>query len=115
MSKKKKSKKSVKSETPFDFGLDAEQKLADMLCDRYLHDEEGPEAIDDAFIGAFNALSHRMLTIFKKEFVLEIVEEMAKLAAEDGDVPYVCKDCQEEHGEVAKTTGLTVVQGKGTV
>ena len=57
------------------------------------------DAIDDAFIGAFHGFAHRMLTIFKKDFVLEIVEEMSQIVAEESDEPYVCPDCQETHSD----------------
>lgn len=116
MSKKNNKKSKVKEvRTPFDFGMDAEQKLADSLCKKFLVVGEDVEAIDDAFIGAFNALSHRMLTIFKKEFVLELVEDMHNIVQEELEEEYVCEDCQKEHEAETKTPGLTVVQGKGTV
>jgi hypothetical protein len=103
MSKKsKKTKNKTKTQSPFDFGLDAQQTLADTLCDKYLQVGIEMDAIDDAFIGAFHGFAHRMLTIFKKDFVLEIVEEMSQVVAEEQDEPYVCPDCQEKHGPAPK-------------
>jgi hypothetical protein len=103
----KKSKKSSKTkkpkvQPPFEIGLESEQALADSLCDKFLQDDVGEDDIDDAFCGAFSGLAHRMLTIFNKEFVLGIVEDMSKIAEEDRGKPHVCNDCQEKHGSAPK-------------
>ena len=94
MSKNKKSPKSKKSkpkpQDPFDAGLDAEQVLADSLCKQFLQLGVEQDAIDDAFIGAFKGLGHRMLQIFKKEFVFELLEEVSHV-----DEEHVCDDCKE--------------------
>lgn len=92
----KKSKK-TKTKTPFDVGLDMEQTLADSICDKFLQEGVEESAIDDAFVGAFKAFSHRMLTIFKKDFIFEIVSEMSQMVDEEHNEPYVCPDCQEKH------------------
>lgn len=97
--KNKKAKNKTKTQSPFDVGLDAQQTMADTLCDKYLQVGVEMDAIDNAFIGAFHGFAHRMLTIFKKDFVLEIVEEMAQIVAEEQNEPYVCPDCQETHGD----------------
>lgn len=94
--KNKKTKAQTKIQTPFDFGLDAEQKLADIICDKYLQDGIEEDAIDDAFIGAFHGFAHRMLTIFNKDFVLGIVEEMSQMVDEE-NTSDVCRNCQEKH------------------
>ena len=107
--KTKKTKKVTKTsklapQTAFEAGLDAEQKLADTLCDQYLKVGVEVDAIDDAFVGAFRGLAHRMLTIFKKDFVLECVEEMSQLV-EDSKKEHVCDDCKKTHGtEVPEVT-----------
>jgi hypothetical protein len=80
-------------QTPFDVGFDAEQLLADTLCNQYL--EKDQDELDEAFIAAFSALSYRMCNIFNKEYIFKIVAEEA-LAAENDAEPHVCKDCQDE-------------------
>ena len=84
----------ITEQSPFDFGLDTEQTLADTLCDKYLQVGVEEDAIDDAFIGAFHGLAHRMLRIFKKDFVLEIIDEMHQIAHEEDED--VCNDCKEK-------------------
>jgi hypothetical protein len=83
--------KPVKKETPFDFGLDAEQVLVDSLCLKF---PEGgnKDDIDEALCGAFSALAHRMLTVFKKDYVLDMVEDVFKIAEEKNE-EHVCDDC----------------------
>lgn len=60
------------------------------------------DAIDDAFIGTFKGLAHRMFRIFKNDFVFELVSEMAQLVEEEhgkeGQHEHVCDDCKEIHG-----------------
>jgi len=93
MSKTKKSKKSKpkSKQSPFDAGLDAEQALADSLCEQFLQVGAEQDAIDEAFVGAFKGLGHRMLQIFKKEYVFELLEEVSHI-----DEEHVCDDCQEK-------------------
>ena len=100
MSKKKKSKKTKSPkvdnyELAFEAGLDAEQALADSLCDQFLKVGVEKDAIDEAFVGAFKGFSHRMLNIFKKEFVFELVSEMSQIVDEE-HTEHVCEDCQEK-------------------
>lgn len=90
MKKKTKKKRPLKSLDPFEIGLNAEQELADSLCKQLLKDDD-EDAIDDAFIGAFKGLSYRMLAIFKKEFVFELLNDMVQLEA---DNPHVCDVCE---------------------
>lgn len=105
MAKNKKVKKSKQNnkKNPFEAGLDAEQVLADSLCDKFLKVGVQKDAIDDAFVGAFKGLSHRMLQIFKKEFVYELLTEMATMVDEEHGEAHVCNDCQakEESGSVS--------------
>ena len=96
MAKKKKSTK-TKTQTPFDIGLEEEQKLADSLCNKF--ENKNDDSIDDAFIGSFQGLSHRMLSIFKKEFVFELLSDMANLV-EEGHGEHVCNDCRNAGMEV---------------
>lgn len=86
--------KQTKEKDPFEFGMDTEQVLANTLCDKFLKSEG--DVIDDAFIGAFNALTHRMLTIFKKEFVFELVGDMVRIVEEENTEEHICNDCREE-------------------
>jgi hypothetical protein len=95
ISKKPKSAKPVKTPDPFEAGLDAEQFLADTLCDQFLQVGVEQEAIDKAFVGAFTGLTHRMLTIFGKDFVFSLVED----TAHDGK-NHVCDSCKSEGLEV---------------
>lgn len=105
--KKTKKNKKIEEKPPSDVGLELEQKLADSLCDQFLQVGVDKEAIDDAFIGAFSGLANRMFGIFKKEFVLEIVEDMYRIAEEDNE-PHVCNDCMEKHDSVSKTSNNKV-------
>jgi hypothetical protein len=105
MTKKKKVKKSKQTrQDPFSVGLDVEQVLADSLCAKFLKAGVEEDAIDEAFIGAFQGLAHRMLTIFNTEFVLEQVGVMAQMIAEENGEVHVCDDCQakEKSGSVSK-------------
>jgi hypothetical protein len=100
----KKTKKKPKKQSPFDLGLDTQQDFAEALCDRLLKDDVSDEDIDEAFIGAFHGFAHRMLTIFNKEFVLEIVSEMSQIVEEDEDKPHVCSDCEEKDRPVIEVS-----------
>jgi len=105
MKKKVKVKKSKQKKTdPFGVGLDAEQVLADSLCAKFLKEGVDPDNIDEAFIGAFQGLAHRMLTVFNTEFVLEQVGIMAQMIAEENGEVHVCDDCRakEESNPLAK-------------
>ena len=79
-----KSNKTKKIE-PFDVGWDAEQAMADSIL-------AGLEKIEAAFRG----LTERMLRFWKKDFLFEMVGEIA--ADHEDQQPYVCEDCQETHG-----------------
>ena len=97
---KRKKTNRPKSRSPFDIGMEAQQTLAESLCDQ-LNEVEG-EDIDEAFIGAFHGLTHRMLTFFNKEFVLGIVDDMNGLVEKDENDSHVCNDCMEKHESTAK-------------
>lgn len=102
VTKKPTNTKKPKEQPPFEVGLETEQILANSLCDKFLQDDTAEEDdIDDAFCGAFSGLAHRMLTIFNKEFVLGIVEDMSKIMEEEQGEPHVCNDCKEKHGPTA--------------
>lgn len=94
MSKNKKVKKTNKTPDPFDAGLNAEQVLADTLCDQFLKEGVDKDAINKAFVAAFDSLSYRMLQIFGKEVVFKILGKMASSIEDDG--VHVCNDCQDE-------------------
>ena len=103
MKKKTKVKKTKQTKKdPFSVGLDAEQTLANSLCDKFLKENVNPDDIDDAFVGAFQGLAYRMLTIFNKEYVFEQVGIMAQMLAEENGEVHVCDDCRakEESGPV---------------
>ena len=89
----KKTKKSTKKvnlpKDLFKFGLECEQKLADLICDTI--PDKYQEKLDEAFIGAFKGLSYRMLQIFEKEFVVDLLQEMVHLQSEEST--HVCEDC----------------------
>ena len=91
--KSKKSPKKIKKQKPFGVGLDAEQALADTLCNKFLKEGADENDIDDAFVGAFRALTHRMLQIFKTEFIIENVEDMIHIANEE----HVCDECESKN------------------
>jgi hypothetical protein len=99
MSKKPKKTKN-KQTNPTDAGFDAEQVLADTLCDQFQRDGVDEDDIDEAFVAAFKSLSYRMFKIYNKEFVVELVAEMAQIVDEEDGKPHVCKDCMEKHGPV---------------
>jgi hypothetical protein len=94
MAKNNKVKK-TKQVDPFETGLDTEQQLADSLCEQFLKVGVDKDAIDEAFIGAFKGLSHRMLTIFKKEYVFELLQDMVEISEEEQG-EHVCDDCRSE-------------------
>jgi hypothetical protein len=81
-----------------------EQKLADLLCDRF--EDNGEGEIDAAICGAFSAFSHRMLIMFKKEYVLEMLENMAGIVEEEHGKEHVCDDCAGK-GLGKEPTGTT--------
>jgi hypothetical protein len=96
-----KSKKSKKSKTPkklehqesFDIGWDAEQVMADTICAKI--DENDEEALDTAFISAFQSLTLRMAHIWNREFIFEIVDDIVSdVENEHGE--HVCNDCKAE-------------------
>lgn len=75
----------------FDIGWNSEQALADRICSKLPSNDE--EAIDTAFIAAFQGLTERMLNFWQKEMLLDIVNE---IAADHIDEEHVCGDCREE-------------------
>ncbi len=98
MSKKSKKTK-PKQIDPIEAGFDAEQVLADTLCHQFQTEDADDGDLDDAFVTAFKSFSYRMFKIFKKDFVCELVTEMAQMVDEEDGKPYVCPDCQEVHGD----------------
>lgn len=102
---KKKTKKTPKAPKPkllshdeaFNTGWDAEQTLADTIVAKIHESDE--EALDTAFIAAFQALSNRMLHIWERGMLLEIVNECADMVEEEHGHTHVCEDCQEEQIE----------------
>ena len=94
--------KKTKKVNPTDAGFDAEQLLADSLCNQFLKKGVDENDIDEAFVTAFKSLSHRMLTIFNKDFVYELVDAMSDIVDEDNGVLHVCNDCLEKHGPAPK-------------
>ena len=91
-----KSKKSVKPEfdhdTFFNIGWNAEQKMAENICNQTSGNSE--EGHDTAFIAAFQGLTCRMLRFWKPEFLVELISDVI----ENSDEPHVCPDCEEVHG-----------------
>jgi hypothetical protein len=75
-------KKELSEEEAHDLGIDAEQKMAENICDQI--DTEDPN-VDIAFIGCFGALTTRLLNFFDREYLIEIINDMPDSEPEPDD------------------------------
>jgi hypothetical protein len=98
---KKKTVKKTKQTTDkdaWDVGWAAEQTLFDTILANVADNQED---LDSAFIAAFRALILDMAHVWKKEFLLELVNETCDDVAKDHPEHHVCNDCQEKEVTVA--------------
>ncbi len=100
MSKKiKKSKKTPKVDqvTSFDVGWNAEQTMAEYICNNIKGEYQ--EDLDDAFFGALSGLVERLGRFYPKEFLLDYIDGMPGLNEQE----HVCDDCKAEQEALNNT------------
>jgi hypothetical protein len=95
-SKKQKKTKKLNHDQAFNIGWDAEQALADLICSKI--SDEDTEAADTAFIAAYQGITNRMLHHWKKDMLLDILNEISADVDSEHNESHICNDCMEKHG-----------------